>query len=877
MHSEKLITMNFKPAFYLLILVLSVLGCKTKKELSSDETYSPDSVYIDESYSDLINNGPFNEKPDYSNAIEYKGSYQKDFVLLHTHLAVSFNWVNETVDGKATIYCKPNFYPRESVTLDAKKMNIKSVKLLGKKEEKNLSFTYDSLKLTINLDKEFTRNDTVVLKIEYTAFPSRFNDTYGGGAVTDDNGLYFINSKGNPSEPMPQIWTQNEPEYASVWFPTFDSPNQRHTQELEITVDNKYLTLSNGKLLKQVDNKNGTRTDVWRQDKSHAPYLTMLAVGEFAKIDDKAGKLPLAYYVEKQYAADAKAMFGATPRMIELLNKLYGIPYPWDKYDQIVVRNFVSGAMENTTATVFGDFVYARKSDLVDANQEEIIVHELAHHWFGDLVTCESWANLVLNEGFASYAENLWYEYAYDQYYAQYHRHNDLRDYISEASYNPKKVLRYQYEGPNDLFDAHSYQKGAILLFQLRKFVGDEVFFESIKQYLQKFQFKSAELADLRMVFEEVSGLDLVWYFNQWFERAEYPNLYVGYDFVPETKKVVVKITQEMHIQNKHVFHLPLDVAIYENGIMRIEKIVVEKNYQEFEIQCETMPDLVIVDPEYTLVGECTRAQTNEQYIYQLQHVKHVISQFEAMDGLILSINEPQIKALYEEALKHPFWAVRNKAMEHLFTIYERGEQAFNQTILNLAKNDPNSYVRQNAFSYYRNQISAEIKDLCVYVLENDSSAAMLNSAMFELGSIDKDLSLKYAAKYKNNAALISGICSVYGQYGTESDGAFFIEALNVASFYEQFTVLSSFESYLVNQSPEVAEPYFEQLLKLHASRNIEMWDQNIFTMLYQLMVRWETIAESEDIYNYTKLSKPELKKKIENLNRVFASLRNAY
>jgi len=861
--------------FYILVLLIGIAGCKSKEKISADENLSPPDYYTeaDTNYAEVYD--PYFSTPDYEHATVFKGTYDQDFDLIHTKLAVEFDWTNELVFGKINIWCKPHFLPGNKVVIDAKKMDIKGIELVDKKQMLPLSYTYDSLKLVVNLDKMYTRNDTVNIQIVYTAYPSRFTDTFGGGAVTDDNGLYFINPKGKSGDHMPQIWTQNEPEYASVWFPTFDSPAQRHTQELEITVDSKYLTLSNGKLVKQQKNANGTRTDYWQQNKTHPPYLTMLAVGEFAKIDDKAGNLPLSYYVEKQYAAEAKALFGATPRMIALLSKLFGVKYPWDKYDQIVVRNFVSGAMENTTATVFGDFVYAYKNEYVDANQEEIIVHELSHHWFGDLVTCENWANLVLNEGFASYAENLWYEYEYDVYTAQYHRFNDLQDYLNEASYQPKKVLRHAYGSPNDMFDAHSYQKGSILLYQLRRLVGDEVFFESIKRYLTQYQFKSAELSDLRKIFEEVSGKDLVWYFEQWYEREEYPEVYTEWNYDPETNTVMMNVTQEMSMTDRPVFYLPLDVAIYEGGQMRIEKVILDSRSESFEFKCSKKPDLVLLDPDYTLVGKLTRNLTEDESKYMLENVLHVQAQMEAIDGLSLITHQADVQKLFFKALKHPFWFVRSRAIDVLYSVMDTSNVSFTEQLVNMAKHDANSMVRQNTLSYLRYQTAGRNADLYTYILDNDSSAGMLNTALNILAEIDIQKAMQYAVKYESNPSLLSGVAQVYASNGNAGQGEFFIKALKASNYYAQFTIFSYFEQYLLKQKPEVAEPLTEKLLILHAQQNNEMWDQMVLTLVYNLLLSWETIAQSPNYYESTSLSPEQLRQKIDHLNKVFSSLRN--
>ena len=227
-------------------------------------------------------------------------------------------------------------------------------------------------------------------------------------------GMYFINPRGEEKDKPTQIWTQGETESSSAWFPTIDKTNQRCTQELTVTVENKYVTLSNGKLMSQKKNTDGTRTDYWKMDLPHAPYLFFLGVGEYAVVKDKWRDKEVNYYVEKEYAPVAKKIFGNTPEMMTFFSKITGVDYPWVKYSQITGRDYVAGAMENTTATIHQESAQQDARELVDGNSwEGTIAHELFHQWFGDYVTTESWSNLTLNESFADYSQTLWDEYKY--------------------------------------------------------------------------------------------------------------------------------------------------------------------------------------------------------------------------------------------------------------------------------------------------------------------------------------------------------------------------------------------------------------------------------------------------------------------------------
>lgn len=328
----------------------------------------------------------------------YRASHPKAFDLLHTRVEISFDWPQKRAKGKANLRLRPWFYATNTLTLEAKNFLIHDVRLAG--AAKPLPYEYDNTNLSISLGKTYTRKDEINIEISYTARPDERESFGGSSAIQMDKGLYFINPEGTIAGLPQQIWTQGETESNSYWFPTLDKPNQRCTQELIITVDDRFKTLSNGLLVSSRKNKDGSRTDHWKMDKPHAPYLFMMAIGEYAVVREKWKNIDLEYFVEPEYQQDARAIFRNTPAMLDLFSKRLGYPYPWDKYSQVVVRNYVSGAMENTTAVIFGEFMQASQRDLLDRwrTNESIVAHEMIHHWFGDLVTCESWSNLTLNE-----------------------------------------------------------------------------------------------------------------------------------------------------------------------------------------------------------------------------------------------------------------------------------------------------------------------------------------------------------------------------------------------------------------------------------------------------------------------------------------------
>jgi aminopeptidase N len=323
--------------FFLLLLIL-IWSCQGTKKLT--ETGKPND-------SDLFEEVVATDKARLIRSLEqqiseYKASRTRDFDLLHTELDLSFDYENQMVKGEAILTLKPYFFTQKELVLDAKDFDIHGFSLIGTEEESKLNFKYNSKKVTAFLPKAITANDTIKVRIKYTANPNE-GAAMGSAAIKDTKGLYFINPKGDDTNKPKLIWTQGETEHNSKWFPTIDSPNERMTQEIRLTVDAKYRTISNGKLQSSNSNPDGTRTDHWIMDLPHAPYLAAVIVGDYVEIEDSWEGMQVNYYVEKEFEEGAKTVFKNTPEMIGFFSDLLGVRYPWQKYDQVVVRDFVSG------------------------------------------------------------------------------------------------------------------------------------------------------------------------------------------------------------------------------------------------------------------------------------------------------------------------------------------------------------------------------------------------------------------------------------------------------------------------------------------------------------------------------------------------------
>jgi len=623
----------------------------------------------------------------------YRATPTKTHDLVHTKLEVSFDYGKRYLYGKEWITLKPHFYESDSLKLDAKGMEFKEISIVDGKKSIPLQYKYDNEELSIALNRKYKNTEKYTIFINYTAKPEELKSK-AGESIVDSKGLYFVNPDGKADKPT-QIWTQGETEASSCWFPTIDKPNQKTTSEIAMTVDAKYTTLSNGKLTSQKVNKDGTRTDIWKMEQPNAPYLFMMAVGDFKIYKDSYNGKEVSYYLEPKYAPYAKQIFGKTPDMMNFYSKMLGVEYPWVKYSQIVVTDYFGGAMENTSATVHGAYVQKTARELLDNNEESTVAHELFHQWFGDLATAESWSNLTMNESFATFGEVLWHGHDAGQDGEDRSRYEKLQNYLrSQKNGNSEILARFHYKKADDMFDNISYSKGSIILYALKNQMGDEAFFKSLNQYLTTNAYKSGEPHQLRLAMEDVTGKDWLPYFDQWYFKAGSPILDVTYKY--DNGKVIITITQSQD-SAVQTFTLPLKVDFYVNGTKIRKDILINKREQSFSFDLPSKPEFIDLDPDKILVGEIkVDKKTAADYLYQYKNVSCYYNRIEAIkyaskeksnEGqsiLIAGLNDPQedLRVLSIKAIDLNDNPTKDQVLK---------------TLLDIAKNDKKTIARANA------------------------------------------------------------------------------------------------------------------------------------------------------------------------------------
>ena len=688
--------------------------------------------------------------------------------LVHTKLNVKFDYDKSYMYGNAWITLKPHFYPTDSLALDAKGMELKQIAIMKGNLKNNLKYEYDGMIIRIKLDKTYKGGENYIIFIDYTAKPNEYTGK-GSAAITDAKGLYFINPKGEEKNKPTQIWTQGETEATSVWCPTIDKPNQKTTQEISMTVPNKFVTLSNGKLSVQKKNADGTRTDTWKMDLPHTPYLFFMGVGDYAIIKDSYKGKEVSYYVEKEYAAVARKIFGNTPEMIAFFSRVLGVEYPWVKYAQMTARDYVSGAMENTTATLHQESAQQDSRELIDGNAwESTIAHELFHQWFGDLVTTESWSNLTLNESFANYSETIWDEYKYGPDAGAAQNYSDMQGYLQSQS-DKKDLVRYYYNDKEAMFDAVSYNKGGRILHMLRNYVGDSAFFKSLKLYLNTNKFKTAEAHQLRLSFEEITGKDLNWFWNQWYFGGGHPKLTIDYVFDENSKKVhvIVKQTQS----GEKVFKLPIAIDVYNGSTKIREQVWVNNKIDTFTFNYNVKPDLINVDGDKILLAEKKDNKTLDNFIHQYKYAGTYLDRREAIDAASKKQDDPKALELMKIALKDKYHGLRNFTITRLDLKKENVKKEVEPILAELARSDVKSTVRANAIGLLANYDNPEYKAIFVKGV-NDSSYTVAGNSLDALLKTDSTQAVKEAKRLGAKEAkgkLVESITKVMIKSGDES------------------------------------------------------------------------------------------------------------
>ncbi len=573
--------------------------------------------------------------------------YARDRVVdvEHVKLVLEVDPSTRRIGGTAHLTCTAIARTRW-VELDAVELAVSAARV----DTEAAAFTHDGHRLRIDLGEAIGPGDRVDLAIDYTGNPRR--------------GLYFIQpDAGYPDKPL-QAWTQGQDEDSRYWFPCFDQPHEKATTEVEVTVPARFYALSNGELVRDTT-AGDRRTLHWKLDVPHSCYLVTLVVGDLATHEETWRDVVVSYHVQRGREADALRTLERTPRMLEVFSERFGLAYPYPRYAQVFVADFIFGGMENTTATTLTDQVLLDERAALDHDVDALISHELAHQWFGDLVTCRDWGEGWLNEGFATYSEYVWREAYEGRDAADLELADWAEAYFGEDSGRYRRTIATKlYDEPIDIFDHHLYEKGGRVLHMLRQVLGDQAFWASLRHYLEKHRHGSVETRDLARAVEESTGRVLDWFFAQWvIDGAGHPELGVSFAWDPDQKVASVTVRQSQKIEGRTpLFRLPAVLRFRVGDRDVDERVEIADERHVFHVRLDGEPSQAIFDPGRTLLAHHDIDKPLSLWIGQLGHATLGIDRIVAARALADKGGTRAEEALTSALGTDPFWAVRAAA-----------------------------------------------------------------------------------------------------------------------------------------------------------------------------------------------------------------------
>jgi aminopeptidase N len=509
----------------------------------------------------------------------------------HYTIRVNFDRPAKKVLGETTITFKP--LKDGFTTADFDEVGLKFSSVTLDPAGTILKYKNDASGIHVALDRPYKASETISIKFVHTATPKK--------------GVYFVDEEkeGDKLIHSAQIWTQGEADEARHWFPSFDFPSDKATFDQFITAMDGETVVSNGEEMEEAKNADGTVTHHFRINFPTPVYLISFVIGKYAKVSDKYREVPLGFYVYPGTESIVPKAYGTTKDMMRVFEELTGVDFPYPKYDQSIVAKFTFGGMENITATTMADSeIFFAQFELTKPTVHDLVSHELSHSWFGDLVTCKNWAELWLNEGFATFMEAAFREKMYGRRNYLIKVERDAEDFIADEAVNKKRnaLFNQRADAVSELFDrpATIYNKGGAVLHTLREEIGDAAFWKGVNLYLTRHRFGNVESTDLRSAMEEASGRDLDWFFDQWVYGAGYPKLDVEHIWNEKTKtlRLTVKQMQKADGITPSTFRLPMNVEFTTASGKTTEPILISKKSETFSMKLSAKPTAIKFDPE---------------------------------------------------------------------------------------------------------------------------------------------------------------------------------------------------------------------------------------------------------------------------------------
>jgi len=629
----------------------------------------------------------------------------------HIKIDVSVNIESGTVKGNVTHTFSPFSSSLDAFSLDAEDMTILRARLAGK----DIGFNQANDKVYLTLNKSMSWEDTAKVRLDYTANPRK--------------GTYFIKpDETYPEKPL-QAWTQGEDMDNHHWVPLYDYPNDKATFEVSLTVEKKFTALSNGELVSVKNNKDGTHTWHWHEHFPMVSYLISYVIGEFEKVEDSYNGIPVNYWVYEENKHEALRSFGLTTDMMKYFGNRTGIEYPYEKYDQVIIDDFMFGGMENITLTHNTDRTMFDEFAAPDVSSDGLVAHELAHQWFGDMLTTRNWAHAWLNEGFATFFSRKYRENKFGFDEGEYIRFGEINGYFGSNKKWRRSTVQHKFYESMDVFDGHIYAKGSLILNMLQDYIGDDAFWRFIQHYTKENQYKNVETPDLKKAIEETTGQNMDWFFKQWIYEPGFPEYNVTWKYNQRNKSV--KLTVKQTQKNTNIFKMPIQIQIDD----KLKTVWIEDKEMVYEVPSEKRPKMVIFNAGMRIPCKLTFHKSISEWILQLEKGPHILDRIAAANELSTKKGRRIVEtALLNSAKNDPFWGVRKEAVNSFAKLKSKN---YAKELMVMSEGQDNRVRRAiwNALKNYKKD--EKVSEFLQNVIETDNKYYSIADAFKALVVVD--------------------------------------------------------------------------------------------------------------------------------------------
>jgi aminopeptidase N len=643
----------------------------------------------------------------------------RDYDLQHSKISLRFDLAQKKVLGEVTHSLSIVRDGTAKIVFDSAGLTIQKVTV----NKAVMKFETAAEKLIIPLAAEAKSGDKFEITIRYEGKPTK--------------GMYFIlPDKDYPDRPS-QIWTQGESEDTHYYLPTYDYPNDRLTTETILTVPASWITVSNGKLMSVTDAGKGLKTWYWKESVPSSTYLITVVAGEFDEVKDSWRGIPVTYYAPKGRGDRLPVNYSRTPAMMELFSKKFGVDYPWEKYAQVMVDDFVAGGMENSSATTntSTSLTHPKLASEYFTGEDDLISHELGHQWFGDLVTCKDWGDIWLNEGFATFLETVWTEAHFGKDQADYERWNNAREWFRSSNIWNKPIVRHDFDDSSE-FDGNAYGKGGWVLYMLRHQLGEDAFYRGIRHYLEVNRGKNVVTADLAKAVEEATHTNVDGFFSQWVYGAGAPKFDLSYTYDTEKHEVMLSVQQTQKIEGRvGLFRAPVEVEITTAAGAKLYNVTVSKEKQTFPLPAESAPLMVLFDKGSHILKSADFHKEKKEWLYQLKHATDLADRADAVVALGKLKNDEEVIAALGEALRNDkAWGVRATAAD---TLGQLDGASASKLLLAALESSDKPWVRSRVVSALGNfKDDAAVAAKLEAVAQHDDSYRARAAALQALGRL---------------------------------------------------------------------------------------------------------------------------------------------